>query len=172
MQSALSRFSVARFASQPFAGYSMVSQSVTRAVTQPMDRRRRGCLVSESGLRSFLAFFLVLTSQAKSTPDTGELDGCHFSRDRWTPSQPDRVSSFNDQGSSLPSADHSFAHFSVRFLPVIVYGTILSFPEGVFIQGVKFDFRKRNSHENDTSRFLQETSHLHCKFCIHRMIRI
>lgn len=166
----MSRFSVARFASQPFAGYSMVLQSVTRAVTQPMDRRRRGCLVSESGLRSFLAFFLVLTS--------GQVDS-RYRRARRLPflawsmdPKTDCVSSFNDQGSSLPSADHGFAHFSVRFLPIIVYGAILSSSEGVFIQGVKFDFRKCNSHENDTSRFLRETSHLFCKFCIHRMIRI
>lgn len=43
----------------------MVLQSVTHAVTRPMGRLRRGCLVSESGLRLSLAFLflLVLTSR-------------------------------------------------------------------------------------------------------------
>lgn len=47
---------------QPFAGYSMVLQSVTRAVTRAM-ARRRGCFFSKSGLRfsfcppSFFSFF-------------------------------------------------------------------------------------------------------------------
>lgn len=35
---------------QPFAGYSMVLQSVTRAVTRAT-ARRRGCFFSKSGLR-------------------------------------------------------------------------------------------------------------------------
>lgn len=96
MQSTFTRFSVARFASQPFVGYSMVLQSVTRAVTRPMGRHlRRGCLVSKSGLRSSLAFFfLLLTSRIESSFDTDELDGCHFSYDRWAQDQTDCVSSF------------------------------------------------------------------------------
>jgi len=58
LEAALSLFlslSLDRSALQPFVGYSMVLQSVTRAVTRPMGRRlRRGCLVSKSGLRSYL----------------------------------------------------------------------------------------------------------------------
>lgn len=53
---------------QPFAGYSMVLQSVTRAVTRAT-ARRRGCFFSKSGLRFsfcppsfFFSFFFFHTS--------------------------------------------------------------------------------------------------------------
>lgn len=56
---------------QPFAGYSMVLQSVTRAVTRAM-ARRRGCFFSKSGLRfsfcppSFFFFFLFFPPHVES----------------------------------------------------------------------------------------------------------
>jgi len=151
----------------------MVLQSVTRAVTRPMDRHlRRGCLVSESGLRLSLAllFLLVLTSRIESSLDTDELDGCHFSCDRWAQDQTDCVSFFVNS----PSLSGRFyVPRLTMVLPVIVYGAILSFPEGVFTsKGWSLTSETQYSHKNDTLRFLRETSHLFCEFCVLKLHRI
>lgn len=59
---------------QPFAGYSMVLQSVTRAVTRAT-ARRRGCFFSKSGLRfsfcppSFFFLFSFSTRRIDSPVD-------------------------------------------------------------------------------------------------------
>lgn len=67
----------------------MVLQSVTRAVTRPMGRRLRRGWPPRFGKRITLVSRVSLFTSSHFTPsrglDTGELDGCHFSRDRWGP---------------------------------------------------------------------------------------
>lgn len=70
--------SLARSTSQPFVGYSMVLQSVTRAVTWPVGHRlRKGLFRKADYARTslFLSFhFSVFTLSVVSLLDTDELD--------------------------------------------------------------------------------------------------
>lgn len=148
----------------------MVLQSVTRAVTRPMGRRlrkglprfgKRITLVSRVPL-FFFSFHFSL--------GTGELDGCHFSRDRWSPGRIDRVSSFNDRGFPPPSVSRVSRLDMVIFTRHCLQEQSSLLQKGVSVEGVKVWLLKTQySRGNDTSRFLRDTPHLFCGFFKYRL---
>lgn len=139
----------------------MVLQSVTRAVTRPMDRPlRRGwpprfgkriTLVSRVSL--FTSSHFEAPIPADSTAAISRvIDGAPGSN---------RSRIFLQRPWILPSlrpitVSHRFSARQGDFY-VIVYGAILSFRRRrVCPKGWSDGFRKRDSHENDTRRFLEK----------------